>query len=105
MHRRNLWLLGSLVLVGVATAAWGASALAALPAQSGPTSKPPAVQVRHPDVVARAVKSDTSPPLRDIPPLRYGMYKFDDNDNPKIQRAASPPSAVDSVIQRALGPL
>src|SRR5690348_8748276 len=49
----------------------------------------PPVQVRHPDVVAHAVKSDTSPPLRDIPPLRYGMAKSDDNDNPLLPRTAS----------------
>ena len=54
--------------------------------------------------MSRALKSDTSRPLRDIPPLRGGVY-WEDHDNPAIPHPGMQTNVVDSIVQRALGPL
>ena len=97
-----LVVMGALLLVGL-----GTRAFAAPPAMNA--SPPPAAstyQVQTNPLVRTAVRSDVSPPLRDIA-AHAPFYQPSplDHDNPHIAHPSSGVPAVDTAIQSLLGPL
>src|SRR5437773_2153546 len=101
MKRTDL-ALGVAILAALCLMAGAASltANAALPL-SGPPASP---QVRHPDRISQAVKSDVSRPLRDTPARITRSPAENDNENPPLRRPTDR-FVTDSVVQKLMGPL
>jgi hypothetical protein len=100
----------TVAILGLALSAWGASAFAARPNKD--ILKAPGVQVRTPELVSVARKSDESAPLRSlkpIPPLILPQHERETESggpaNPRLDRSRAAGTVIDSVLQSTFGPL
>jgi hypothetical protein len=105
LRKLRLSIVLVLLLSGIAMLGITANGISTTQArsQSADRAPDPAIQAPRLASIAQAVRSDTSPPLRDIPPVapRPGQP---DNENNRIPNRDSS-NAIDSVRQTALGPL
>ncbi len=99
--------LQGLALAGMATLVLGGSvslaAQAAYPNHNGPGTAQ--VEVRHPDGVRSAIKSDVSPPLRSIAPIIPRQEPGIEFPIHYLDKGGEPEQILDSVAQKIAGPL
>src|SRR5579859_2027309 len=109
MHRRH-WFYGLAALL-LAVIGIGGASQASFARQLNSLSSPPGPAAPGPGgspqmVVGHSYHNDTSPPLRDMPPLPIQPHAEPAgvHENPPI-RISGRKDVVDTVVQRALGPL
>src|SRR5689334_2047406 len=104
MQSRIRGIIAGVGALGLLVGIWSAGAFAARPTPAAPAA--PASQVQTNPRVQTAVRSDTSPPLREMPvvPPAYNMT-LHTPEHARLRPRTGPASGPDGALQQIFGPL